>query len=265
MDLYGIIGYPVKHSLSPAMHNAAFKELNIDSKYQLFELEPENLKQFLQEAEKKGIKGLSVTIPHKVACMKFLDEISNEAQDMGAVNTIKIENGKLSGENYDWIGVRDALLEKITLSGKKVVMIGAGGAARAAAYALNKEGVEALTILVRTPEKYAEFYDTFRCRIDTLDAIDQYQADIVINATPIGMKADDPLLISENLLKPETVVFDMVYKPLETKLIQAAKKAGSTIITGEKMLLFQALKQFQWWTGEKAPYEIMQNALNQAL
>ncbi|MBU2523581.1 shikimate dehydrogenase [Patescibacteria group bacterium] len=284
MDIYGIIGYPAKHSRSPSIHNAAFKHLKIDAEYKIFEVAPENLEKFLkEEMPAKGIKGLSVTIPHKIECMKFLDEIKTTAKDLGAVNTIKYENGKLIGENFDWVGVYKPLKEITEIENKHIVICGAGGAARAAAYAITRENPSSLTVLVRNPSadshpggnlstekilpKYQDFAKTFNCRVDSLTNLKNYEADIIINATQVGMTSQsDPSAINQTLipqdyLKPHMTVFEVVYAPLETKLILDAKQAGCKTVTGEKMLLSQALEQFEFWTNQIAPKSVMLQAL----
>lgn len=267
MDIYGILGFPVGHSLSPLLHNKAFKNLGINAEYDYFEISPDRLKYFFSnEVINLPIKGLSVTIPHKISCMEFLDEISESAQKIGAVNTIKNENNKLIGENFDWIGVRDSVLEEIDFKNKRVGICGAGGAARAATFAASHAACSELIIFVRDPQKHQKFATDFNCKVlnfpDLNSKAKSIEIDILINATPVGMYPEINLSpFNLDLLAGKPIIFDMVYKPLQTKMLQEAKAKGFKTITGEKMLLNQAYKQFEFWTGMPSPKEIMKKEL----
>lgn len=258
MDHYGIIGYPVKHSLSPALHNAGFQHIGCDAVYEKYEVAPEELKGFLSTTK---LKGMSVTIPHKQSCMKYLDQIGDDAESLGAVNTIKSESGRLIGKNFDWIGVQKAFGSYVP---QRVIMVGAGGVARAIAYALQKMGCNDLTVLVRNTEKYGDFADDFSCALDHIDNIENYTADTLVNATQVGMKEHEAV-IPATMITAETTIFEVVYTPLLTQLVQDAQEKGANVITGEKMLLHQAIAQFEWWTGETAPAQVMEDALLNAL
>lgn len=237
-----IIGNPVEHSLSPAMHNTAYKELGLNFAY--LALKVDDVKNAIAGIRSLGIRGTSVTVPHKISVMQYLDDIDETAKKIGAVNTIVNNNGKLIGYNTDYLGAIKALEEKTSLKGKNVILIGSGGAARAIAFGLQQKQAQ-ITILNRNYDK-----------TKLLDA------DILIHATPIGMSPNiGKSLIPNEYLNTALLVFDIVYNPKETKLIQDAKKIGCTIVYGYKMLLYQAVAQFQLFTGEKAPISIMEKEL----
>lgn len=263
-NLYGIVGYPLEHSLSPVMHNTAFQALGINAVYQKFEVAPENLNNFINNKAREEIAGLSVTIPHKIKVMRCLDEIADVVREIGAVNTIINKNGYLIGANTDWIGVLVPLEKYGDLKGKKVIVLGNGGAARAACYGLKKADAN-VVILGRNIVRVRKLAARFECFADSLENIGLYAADVLINTTSVGMEANEEPLVPKKFFKKNMIVFDVVYKPLMTKLLREAKRAGCEIITGEKMLLSQGAAQFELWTGKKAPVEVMRIALEGAL
>lgn len=267
MDIYGIIGFPVTHSLSPLLHNAAFKHLEMAAGYDVFEVEPAHLAEFFKkEFRKMPIKGLSVTIPHKIRCLQFLDEISDEARMIGAINTIKNDQGKLIGENYDWIGIKRAIEDIMEIRGKIVGICGAGGAARAAAFAVAGGKASQIIFFVRDPHKHQDLSGKFACRLEKIENFADFEIDILINTTPLGMVPyEEQSPVPAGRIKKKMLIFDAVYRPLRTKLIRDAQRAGAKVITGEKMLLYQAFQQFTWWTGRPAPAKEMAEALNAAL
>lgn len=274
----GIIGDPVEHSVSPAMHNAAFRELKLDYIYLPFRVAPENLKKAIDGMRALHICGLSVTLPHKVAVMQYLDEIDPLAAKIGAVNTIVNENEKLKGYNTDAAGFIQALKQNgIKLSDRQAVILGAGGAARALAFALADNGAE-ITILNRKQELdwavalAARIGKAYNKEIPALGlssknlnrALDG--ADILVNATSVGMSPKiNETLVPVDLWRPELTVFDVIYNPVETKLLIEAKKAGAKTIGGLEMLVGQGTVAFELWTGEKAPEEVMRKAAIKAL
>ena len=234
--LIGILGYPVGHSLSPNIHNRAFEKLNLDFIYLKFPAP--NVMDFFDNVRQIGIYGFSVTIPHKTAVIPFLDEISAEAQDAGAVNTVSLRNGKWVGDNTDVHGVRAALASVgFDPEDKAVVILGAGGAAKAAVAAL----------------KTAKRVDVLSRR-EVADASNR-PCDLLINATPVGMF---PMVDASPLRGaiPADVVLDMVYNPPITRLLRSALDQGKTVIQGTTMFLAQAARQFEIWTGHRAPSEI---------
>lgn len=269
--VYGVIGHPIGHSLSPVIFSAAYKEAGIDAECVRFDVEPEKLAQFLGRVRAESIAGLSVTIPHKEAILPLLDWVDETARLIGAVNTVVNDNGKLCGFNTDWIGAQRALKTEAGganfLAGKKVLVLGAGGAAAAVVYACLNDGAEA-TILNKSLEKAAELANRFKknrseiCKIDFLDSIINHPADILINATPVGMFPNvNETLVPEKYFKKNMVVFDVVYTPMETLLVKQARAAGCKIVPGYKMLLYQAERQFELWFKKRAPIKVMESAL----
>jgi len=256
------IGYPIKHSLSPLMHNAAFKKLGIDDQfiYLSAEVKPENLKMAIEGMKGFDIKGMSVTIPYKQVIMKYLDKIDKDAETIGAVNTIVNKDGKLTGYNTDWTGALTALEKRVKLKGKKVALIGAGGAARAIVYGLTKKGA-IIKIFNRSIDKAKQLAKAFRCEYTDLKYLDEIvKMDIIINATSVGMNKDKSP-IDKKFLRENHIIFDVVYSPKETKLIREAKQKGAKIVYGYEMLLYQGIAQFELYTGMKAPSETMRKTL----
>jgi len=266
MDIYGILAHPAKQSLSPAMHNAAFNQLNINADYKFFDVKPEGLKNFCFRMCKLKIKGLSVSQPYKETIIKYLDKIDPVAKKIGAVNTVKNIKGKLIGTNFDWIGVQNSLLEKTRIKGKIIVILGAGGAAAAAIYAIKKNKAKNIFVLNRTISHAKNLAKKFNCKYGGLDDFKNINPDIVIQATSAGMNNSRGVqIIPKDLLKPNIVVMEMIYTPKMTRILKDAKAKGAKIITGERMLLHQGFAAFEYWTGKKAPVKIMENAINKYL
>lgn len=266
MLLYGVLAHPAYHSLSPAMHNAAFKKLNIDAKYTYFDVPKEDLPAFIEKARKKNIKGFNVSKPHKEAIINLIDETDEIVEKIGAVNTVINKKGKLLGTNVDWIGVQNSLLEKTSIKNKNIVILGAGGASRAALYACKNNEAGNITILNRTVSHAEKLAKEFGCNFGSLDDFKKHDADIVIQATSAGMNNPEGVeLIGKKHIKPSMVVMEVIYSPLETKIIKDAKEAGAKTITGERMLLNQGFAAFELWTGKKAPRDVMEQAVYQYL
>jgi len=262
--LYGLIGNPVSHSLSPVMHNTAFRHIGYNGTYLAFpitDLEQETI----NGMKALGVRGLSVTIPHKVTIMDLLDEIDETAQNIGAVNTVVNNNGKLSGSNTDCIGAVKALQEKTRIQGKEVVMIGAGGAARAVGYGILSEGgkLKIANILQDEGENLARDLGVPYYPLSDFNKLD-YQ--ILVNTTPVGMTPDtDAMPVPPEDLKKNAVVMDIIYNPLKTKLLKEAEKIGCPTVDGVSMFVFQGVAQFELWTGKKAPVELMRQTVLQSL
>ncbi len=261
-----IIGDPVEHSLSPLMHNAAYEDLKIDDKFVFTaaRVKNEGLKDVLSAVLTLGIRGLAVTIPHKIEIMKFLDpqDIDPVAQKIGAVNTIVNENGVLKGYNTDAQGVLLPLEKLTSLKDKKVAILGAGGAARAMAYAVSSKGAQ-FTVFNRTLDKAETLAREFGGIAEPFENIQKAaEADIILNATALGMytqATETPLpkeFISEN-----QIVFDAIYSPFETRLLLEAQERGARIIHGIEMLLYQGTVQFELFTKRTAPVDIMREVL----
>ncbi|MEK7672797.1 MAG: shikimate dehydrogenase [Patescibacteria group bacterium] len=278
MKKYGILAYPAKHSLSPVMHNAAFKELGIEAEYEIFEIAEDGLAEFFERVRNEPISGLSVSLPYKETIMEFLDEVDENAANVGAVNTVLNRDGKLYGFNTDYLGAIEALKESVgQLSGKSAVIMGAGGTARAIIYGLLKEGVDVRAILNRNQEKALnmteDFYKLFEKKIEIgeLGPVNRPEADILIQATSIWTLNPDiteeeiKKFCPKEYLEKFEVVMDVVYKPLITPVLDMANELGLTTITAEKMLLYQAVEQFKLWTKKEAPVDVMRRALNDSL
>ncbi len=254
-QIYGILGRPVAHSLSPAMHNAAFKELGINAVYVAFPVA--DLASAVAGLRGLMIRGASVTIPFKEDIIPLLDEIDPQAVKIGAVNTVVNRNGLLTGYNTDWLGALRALEEKTDIAGKRALILGAGGASRAIAFGiLEKGGQAAVTDLEM--DKALALARQLWVEVIAPDHLGQYPADILINATPVGMEPQSgDIPIDPNHLPRFQVVMDIVYKPLKTRLLQEAEARGCQVIDGLRMLIHQATEQFTLWTGRPAPLEIM--------
>ena len=259
-----IIGDPVAHSLSPAMHNAGYEALGIDDQFVFLgaQVKVENVELAVQTMKKMGIHGLSCTIPHKVVVMKFLDEIDETARKIGAVNTVLNKNGKLVGFNTDWLGAVIPLEKITTLFCKKTLVLGAGGAARAVAFGLLKRQAK-VKIFNRTNETAIKLAKEFGCEVTDLKIKSEIKDfDIIINTTSVGMKPlENNMPIPAEFITNKQIVFDVVYVPFETKLLKEAKKRGAKVIHGIEMLLNQGTAQFEIFTGRKAPEKIMRRVL----
>jgi len=273
--IYGIIGFPVKHSLSPCMHNAAFRELGIDAEYKLFEIKPEELSDFLNSLKSEGIFGLNVTVPHKEKALELieLDDENAHLKKIGAINTILRKNGKLKGFNTDIEGFRKHLSENIDPANKKVAILGAGGAARAVSFVLAKGGATEIALFDIDKSKadnitqmIKEIIPAFNIfPVNDLGQLNLKNKEILVNATPVGLKPDDALPVNENHLHKDLFVYDLIYNPAETKLLKLAKNIGAKTSNGLGMLTYQGMASFEIWTNKPAPKEAMEKALEQAL
>lgn len=273
-NIVGLIGHPVGHSFSPPMHNAAFEKLEIDYVYVAFDVEPQNLKSAINGAKSLGIKGLNVTIPHKIEVMQYLDEIDEVASLIGAVNTIDFKDMK--GYNTDGIGAVRAIEEVTSIKNKNIVIAGAGGASRAISFYIAKYGADNLTILNRNIEKAQMLADDISDSnlMDNVQAGSIYEitsylndADILVNTTPVGMHPhiNDEPIASANDMHEDLVVFDAVYNPNETIFLKEAIEAGAKPVYGIKMLLYQGAESFKIWTGRNAPVDVMEDALRKTI
>jgi shikimate dehydrogenase len=261
--IYGILGRPVTHSLSPAMHNAAFRELLINAVYVAFPVT--DLAQAVAGLRGLDIQGVSVTIPFKEEIIPLIDDLDPQAARIGAVNTVVNRNGRLTGYNTDWLGALRALQAKTGLQGEPVLLLGAGGASRAIAFGILEEGGRVTLTDLDAPRAAALARD-LRVEAIPLDAVAQCPANILVNATPVGMEPNEGAIpINPELLGRYRLVMDIVYKPLETRLLREAQKRGCATIDGLQMLIHQATAQFELWTGMTAPLEVMSRAAYTAL
>jgi len=275
--IVGLIGYPVEHSKSPLMHNAAFKSLRLDFIYLLFYVRPSYLKEAIMGLRALNVVGANVTIPYKEEVIKYLDEIAPEAKFIGAVNTIHNREGKLIGYNTDGQGFITSLLTdgKIKLEGQNVLLIGAGGAGKAVAVKLAERGVERLVITDKIMERADALIERLRenipdCAVYAIHPGDKefaktvLESTLLINATPVGMKEGDPCVIDPKYLHKRLFIYDVIYNR-ETPLIEAAKKRGLRALGGMGMLIHQGAASFEIWTGRKAPIEVMRKTILQEL
>ncbi len=246
--------------LGVAMHNAAYKATGVPFTYVAFGTE--NTREAVLAVRYLGIRGLGVSMPHKIAIMQYLDAIDETAARIGAVNTVVNDDGRLTGYNTDWIGAIHALQEGIDLAGKRSVVIGAGGAARAIVYGLTKERCQ-VTIYNRTASKGEKLAQDFGAQfggsLDEMASVGEY--DILVNATSVGFHAPDEMVVPPSVLKEGKVVLDVVFIPPRSKLVREAEARGCVAIPGIRMLVHQASFQFELYTGKPAPFDVMERAL----
>ncbi|WP_135546535.1 shikimate dehydrogenase [Paenibacillus cymbidii] len=273
-ELYAVFGDPIGHSKSPLMLNRAFAAAERNAAYVAFHVKPEGLGDAVRGVRALGIRGVNVTIPHKLEVMPFLDEIDEDARAIGAVNTIANRDGKLVGYNTDGIGYVRSLKEEtgVALRGKRVLLLGAGGAARAIAYALAKEGVATIWFANRTREKARALAASIQAYTHTnvigFDALDHVvgQVDLVVNNTPVGMYPNvDETPINPELLHGELLVSDLIYNPRVTKLLAEAQARGARIHSGLGMFIYQGAYAYEYWTGQPAPVTAMRDAVERVL
>lgn len=258
-----VLGWPLAHTLSPAVHNAAFSHLGLNLVYLAWPTT--DIAGALVGARALGLAGLSITIPHKEAALALVDEVGGEAAELGAINTVTNRDGRLVGTNTDAPAIVAVLEETGPLAGRRALILGAGGAARAAAFGLARAGAE-VTVTGRSPDRVAAMARGLGVKAtDPATALDQ-GPEIVINATPVGMwpQGDQtPLEVKD--LPENTVVLDMVYNPRQTRLLAEAERQGLHIVSGLEVFLSQAALQFESWTGRPAPAEVMRAAALAAL
>ncbi|MCB1019280.1 MAG: shikimate dehydrogenase [Acidobacteria bacterium] len=261
--IYGVIASPVAHSLSPALHNRSFRRRRMNACYLPFLVGDKQLADFLGLAKFLDVEGFSVTIPHKETIVKLLDETDELAKRIGAVNTVYRKDGKLCGTNTDVVGVIKPLEKRIQIEGSRVLVAGAGGAARAAVFALVDKGAE-VTVAARNAAKAKALAKAAGAKAVEWDKLAGQRYDALIQATPVGMHPNEgESLFPEEI--PAELVFDMVYNPLETALLRNARQQGKQTIQGLEMFLEQAMAQFELWTGAKAPRTTMRDAVLEVL
>ncbi len=270
--IFCVIGHPIEHSMSPIMWNPALQELSLDYVYLAFDVHPKNLEKAISGIRSLGIRGINVTLPHKETVIKYLDEIDPIALKIGAINTIKNEEGTLRARNTDASGAKKALLDAgCNISGKNIVVLGAGGVARSRAYIFAEESNQiiltdlieerAMTVASEIKEKMKV---NIEGKISTKDNINESlkKADILINATPIGMYPRvENTPITKNMLNADLFVFDVVYNPLETRLMKEAAEIGCQTLGGLDMLVNQGILAFEWWTNQNPNRSLMKKKI----
>ena len=271
-----VIGHPIEHSMSPVIHNAALNDLALDYVYLAFDVLTNDLEKAILGIKKGNIKGINVTIPHKEAIIPYLDELDPLSKQIGAVNTIKNEGGVLLGRNTDALGAKQALLDAgFKIEGKKALILGAGGAARAISFALSEKSDE-IFISNRTEERAIklakELQEKAKIKATGKDMSEKtlrtlaYSVDILINTTPIGMYPKiDISPISKDFLNENLFVFDIIYNPLQTRLLKDAKETGSKILNGLDMFINQGALAFEWWTGKTPNVKLMKEKIIEQL
>jgi shikimate dehydrogenase len=266
---YCIIGDPIQHSLSPAMQNAAFNKLGMNSSYIAFRVRKGELKESIESLRAIGVSGFNITVPHKVEVINYLDQLDISVRKANAVNTVHNVGGVLKAYNTDIYGFIHPLhLRKINFNGMKVLLIGAGGAARAALAALADEnGISEINIANRSEGNARLLLEVsvplgLNCKIVQWEEIPAFSktAELIVNATTVGMNSEPSLLDYQNINK-HGIVYDIVYRPIHTALLDNAKQAGAEVIYGYEMLLHQGAKSFEIWTGMSAPIDGMKKAL----
>ncbi len=261
--IYGVIADPIRHTISPAVHNRAFQSRRLDAVYLPFLVSPANLRDFFQLAEKLPLAGFSVTIPHKQKIIRYLDVVDPLARRIGAVNTVGRKGGKWRGTNTDAAGVTEPLARVLRLGKSSVLIVGNGGAARGAACALADAGAR-ISLVGRNPDRVRALAKVCGAEALGREQLESRHFDAVVHATPLGMFPH----VNECFFNghiPADVVFDMVYNPIETLLIRHAREQGKKVVPGIDMFIEQAVRQFELWTGETAPRAVMQRAAAEAL
>ncbi len=252
--IVGVMGWPVSHSLSPRLHNYWINHYNLDAAYIPLAVKPEDLAEVVRSLPKQGFRGFNITIPHKEAIIPFLDYMDDDAKAIGAVNTVLIaSDGTLQGMNTDAYGFMRNIRPHIAKNKNKAVLLGAGGAAKAICHGLIKEGFASIVVVNRSVEKALALAEQFPGKITVKEWDERHDAlelcDLLVNSTSLGMENGEPLDISIEKLPTSAVVSDIVYTPLQTKLLRAAKDHGCLVVDGLGMLIHQAIPGFKSWFG----------------
>jgi shikimate dehydrogenase len=262
-SLYGILGKPVAHSMSPLMHNAAFSFLDIDAIYLPFEVE--DLQGAVAGMKALGVRGASVTHPFKREIFALIDEVDDTAEKIGAVNTLVFEADAIRGTNTDWIGAVRCLEALLPIEGHTFVVVGAGGAARAVIFGVTTKGGEAI-VVNRSEKKGRTLAEEFGCTFVPLSEIESAHGDCLVNTTPVGMyPKENHMPVPKHVIGAFKAVADVIYNPLKTMLLREAEAAGCKVASGFEMFVFQGTEQFRIWTGKEPPVELMRNLVLERL
>ena len=268
LKTFAVIGDPIDHSLSPTIHNAAYRELGIECTYIAYKVDKGELRTGIESLKKIKIVGFNVTIPHKIEMMGYLDNVDETCKKIGAVNTVLNDDGILRGFNTDMDGFLEPIKRKeIQIKNSKIFLLGAGGASRAIIAGFQKEGADNIVIANRTKENGDELarfsneigLDATSVQLDAMNELNS-KFDFIVNASSLGLKGEKNIIPS-SLMDEQTTVYDIVYKPLKTDLINTAKENNCKIIYGYEMLLGQAIRSFEIWLDQKAPYEAMKRSI----
>ena len=268
LKTFAVIGDPIDHSLSPTIHNAAFRELGLECTYIAYRISKDDLGVEIDSLKKIKISGFNVTIPHKISIIKFLDTMDENCKTIGACNTVLNENGRFKGYNTDMDGFLEPIKKRnIVIKNSSVLLLGAGGAARAIIAGMATEKASNVTIVNRTTEHSLELKKFSQdlgldAEIKTIEEMNEFNTDynFIINSSSLGLK-NETNIIPTKIINEETVVYDIVYKPVNTELNKESKKKNAQIIYGYEMLLSQAVRSFEIWLKQEAPYDVMKKAI----
>ena len=268
LKTYAVIGDPIEHSLSPTIHNAAYRELQLECTYIAYRVAKGDLATGIESLKKIKISGFNVTIPHKIEMMNYLDNVDENCKKIGAVNTVLNDDGILRGFNTDMDGFLEPIKRKeFEIKNSKILLLGAGGASRAIIAGFQKENAREITIVNRTKtngDELAQFSNELglNATSNTIEDMNSFDSnfDFIVNASSLGLKNEDNI-IPEKLFDEKTIVYDIVYKPVKTDLINKAKEKNCKIIFGYEMLLGQAIRSFEIWLDRKAPYDVMKRSI----
>jgi len=273
---FAVLGHPVRHSLSPRMHNAAFEALGMDAVYLALDIGPEHLTQALSSLGLLGFGGVNITVPLKECAFRTVERLDPSAEQMGAVNTVVFSPEGMRGFNTDGDGFSRAVTEAFgfSFSGRRILILGAGGAARAAAMASAREGAAHITVANRTPDRAEALVRDLGSRFPSVDAAAlslaeaeraALEADLVVQSTSVGLQAGDGAVLSRKAFRPGQCVYDMIYTQSLTPTLLEAQASGASVANGLDMLLYQGVRAFELWTGVEPPVEIMRRALRSGL
>ena len=268
LKTYAVIGDPIEHSLSPTIHNAAYRELQLECTYIAYRVAQGDLATGIESLKKIKISGFNVTIPHKIEMMNYLDNVDENCKKIGAVNTVLNDDGILRGFNTDMDGFLEPIKRKeIEIKNSKILLLGAGGASRAIIAGFQKENAREITIVNRTKtngDELAQFSNELglNATSNTIEDMNLFDSnfDFIVNASSLGLKNENNI-IPEKLFDEKTIIYDIVYKPVKTDLINKAKEKNCKIIFGYEMLLGQAIRSFEIWLDRKAPYDVMKRSI----
>ena len=268
LKTFAVIGDPIDHTLSPTIHNAAFKHLKMNCNYIAYKIKKQELESGIESLKSIHISGFNVTIPHKINVLNYLDELDNDCYKINAVNTVVNKDGMLKGYNTDVFGFLEPFkIRNISISDYVVLLLGAGGVARAVIAACSQEHVRNIVVVntnLERAKQLSQLSKNIGVNIQTINITQineyEYDYDLIVNATPLGLN-NEPSIISDTMIKKNTIVYDLVYRPMQTNLLKQAQKQNAVVIYGYEMLLYQAAKSFELWHNRESPLDIMKQAI----
>lgn len=268
LKTFAVIGDPIDHTLSPTIHNAAFKHLKMNCNYIAYKIKKQELESGIESLKSIHISGFNVTIPHKINVLNYLDELDNDCYKINAVNTVINKDGMLKGYNTDVFGFLEPFkIRNISISDYVVLLLGAGGVARAVIAACSQEHVRNIVVVntnLERAKQLSQLSKNIGVNIQTINITQineyEYDYDLIVNATPLGLN-NEPSIISDTMIKKNTIVYDLVYRPMQTNLLKQAQKQNAVVIYGYEMLLYQAAKSFELWHNRESPLDIMKQAI----